>query len=733
MKMSLTKIMYLFFCLITYGVSADVIVNLAPENTYFVGRSNALQTLCKDIESKTIFTLHGSPGIGKTQIAKAYAWQQSGNYDFIWWINATQMIDTQLFKFVQHWNETFTSEAIPVSRDIKKQWKVLLDCFAATQKKGLIVFDDLNQNNHHQFLIHGVQDNTRHHIISTTRKYLTDVSDIKKMEVTQFTREESLDLLKKLNPKNYYNISELNLLADLLKDYPLSIAQAFSYIEHVNIINVNQYMELYKKQRRLLSQANYKVNKTMGQSITDGYLLTTEITTHISLEKIKQDCPEAYILINHLALLDNADIPEKLILRFFDGDIVKTTSAITELMLYSFITKKTINGESLYGFHELIAEVIREQQSNSIRKAAILSVAKHLNDSIPKALHFSVDFFNQGSYYLNHIDKLFNNAVVAKIYHNDLVDIKIRQLEYILTEKRDKDASNVIIQEIENLIKKTNAATPLTHARFLLMKAAFSTWMLNDFDQSMEETLQAKKHLEQQPRIENEELMMLYLRLSQNCFLQADVDCALKYTGLAEALAEKDKSMNQSNLDVIYQTRGVAFWDKGDLDNAMLYFDKAIAGSKKTSVKTTVIGVFGHKSRVLIAQGKIDEAYKLADEIEKVVSKHLGENNNFSYAPYLIRANCFYHQGQLKDAKKNLLEALKLLKTLYPNYKKTGGRKFGYAYMILGNIFFAEKNNSKAFYYYKKSENMYFTGLKYHKIREISDLYVQIQNLMHDR
>ena len=138
-KMDLIKTLYVFFCLITPGISAEVIVNLAPENTYFVGRNNELDSIRKKIAAQTIFTLYGSPGVGKTQIAKAYSWQQKSHYDFIWWINATQLLDTQVFNFVKHWNEVFKNESVPASSNIKKQWQDLKNHFSTTAKKGLIM------------------------------------------------------------------------------------------------------------------------------------------------------------------------------------------------------------------------------------------------------------------------------------------------------------------------------------------------------------------------------------------------------------------------------------------------------------------------------------------------------------------------------------------------------------------------------------------------------------------
>ena len=63
-------------------------------------------------------------------------------------------------------------------------------------------------------------------------------------KIKNFTREDSIDFLSRLHAKKYNSKEQLNSLAALLKDYPLSIAQAFAFIKNIDI-NVDQYMDLY--------------------------------------------------------------------------------------------------------------------------------------------------------------------------------------------------------------------------------------------------------------------------------------------------------------------------------------------------------------------------------------------------------------------------------------------------------------------------------------------------------
>ena len=60
--------------------------NLPKNNDYFIGRADELKNISEKFKKNNDIVLSGSAGIGKTQIAKAYAYNNIDNYDIIYWV-----------------------------------------------------------------------------------------------------------------------------------------------------------------------------------------------------------------------------------------------------------------------------------------------------------------------------------------------------------------------------------------------------------------------------------------------------------------------------------------------------------------------------------------------------------------------------------------------------------------------------------------------------------------------
>ena len=229
-------------------------------------------------------------------------------------------------------------------------------------------------------------------------------------------------------------------------------------------------------------------------------------------------------MIKFLSFLNNKNITEDIILKFFNSDAIKTSEAILKLMQYGLMEKHDGFERSTYSMHEILTGIIRAQVDKNDRKKILSKCASILNALTPSCIDESISMLLTENYYLNHINNVFSHAIEGEIFTNDLANIKVRALEYYVTERRDKAKSQQEIDDIDRLLANTSSTLHLTSARFLSMKAAFSAWMLNDLDGSIQEAKTAEKLLKKMNEIDPEEQMMLYLRLSQNYVLQGDID-----------------------------------------------------------------------------------------------------------------------------------------------------------------------------------------------------------------
>ena len=127
------------------------IINLPDKNKNFVKRKE-YEILVDEYfkNKKSAIVIQGVGGIGKTQIAKSYAYSKKDNYDFIWWINSKSSFEAQIGDIIDFYKNTESKEV-----QIYKTGNIEIDIITVYKiisgnKKWLIIFDDyqlaLSQN-----------------------------------------------------------------------------------------------------------------------------------------------------------------------------------------------------------------------------------------------------------------------------------------------------------------------------------------------------------------------------------------------------------------------------------------------------------------------------------------------------------------------------------------------------------------------------------------------------------
>src|SRR5690606_36456054 len=117
------------------------------------------------------------------------------------------------------------------------------------------------------------------------------------MTLKCFTRQESIELLNSLLPNNSQN--SLNELAENVNDYPLALVQASTYINLFPSLSVEEYIRLYKEQRKSLwkEEEQFVPKKKKGQKPLKSYQHTVSSTFTLLLEKVKENSSEALNLL----------------------------------------------------------------------------------------------------------------------------------------------------------------------------------------------------------------------------------------------------------------------------------------------------------------------------------------------------------------------------------------------------------------------------------------------------
>ncbi|KAI1410375.1 hypothetical protein F5Y13DRAFT_192236 [Hypoxylon sp. FL1857] len=241
------------------GVSMPCNTLPVAENNRFYGRRDLLQRLedhlrPADTRSRlSSIALYGLGGIGKTQIALAYAYQKLDDLDTVFWISAEDTYSIQ---------QSFSRVAIDALKLPKanpqayqENMVLVLDWLQKTSAKWLLIFDNVDN--------HSVLDNcwpaSKHGaVLVTTRDVLVATLLIDTgLEVNEFDNDEGAKFLLHMTPSRRRIDSELESARRVAKELgglPLALNQMAALINARNYSIDDFYIMYAKYDQRLHNQ-----------------------------------------------------------------------------------------------------------------------------------------------------------------------------------------------------------------------------------------------------------------------------------------------------------------------------------------------------------------------------------------------------------------------------------------------------------------------------------------------
>ncbi|MGW7265883.1 FxSxx-COOH system tetratricopeptide repeat protein [Streptomyces sp. NPDC054842] len=219
------------------GTSPEV-QRVPSRNVSFTGRGILLERLRDGFTAGTTTqVVYGLGGMGKTQIAQEYAHRFKAAYDVVWWVPAAQpgLIRPALAdlapRLQMERGEDVTSTAESVLRALRR---------GEPFGRWLLVYDNAGRPEQlADFIPSGPPGG---HVLLTSRDR-TWVNDAGLVEVEVFQRQESTDLLHRLNTG--LTDSDAEDVAKELGDLPLAVAQAAVWLSESSM-PVATYLELLR-------------------------------------------------------------------------------------------------------------------------------------------------------------------------------------------------------------------------------------------------------------------------------------------------------------------------------------------------------------------------------------------------------------------------------------------------------------------------------------------------------
>ena len=271
--------------------------------------------------------VHGMGGVGKSALAREFAWRNRDGYAGVWWVNAAS--EATLIDDLIELGAQFV-RGLDAAQDRSSAARVTLDrVLPATTKPWLLIYDNLESER----LLKEWAPRENAHLIVTSR-FSAYPASVQKIDVDVWPRPESIDYLKAQSGRRDLDDIEVNAIADALGDLPLALSHAAAYLRYNVTVDAKRYLNGISRR-----MAEAPIDDKDGRSVY--------ATFTTALEAIEREVPGATAIMRLSAFVAPTNVPEELFsqdARLYPadaqplfGDPDRLTQALGALDRYSLI------------------------------------------------------------------------------------------------------------------------------------------------------------------------------------------------------------------------------------------------------------------------------------------------------------------------------------------------------------------------------------------------------------
>jgi tetratricopeptide (TPR) repeat protein len=365
-----------------------------PPNPYFTGREKLLSQLEATLQTGQTAALSqpqaisGLGGIGKTQIALAYAYRHLQDYQAILWSRA-ETTEALISGFVSF------AELLQLPQKDEKDQLIVVEAvktWLKTYDQWLLILDNADELATVRDFLPPVG---RGHILLTTRAASTgrlanrlevEILDPDVGALFVLRRARMLALDASLDQAASHDVALAQELVQEMGGLPLALDQAGAYIEETQC-HLSDYLKLYRQYRATLL-------KERGGLVSDHPEPVTT-TWSLSFEKIEQDHPGAADLLRVCAFLQANAIPEEILLegaqhlgqeiQHLSANPLVFDKALKALLSYSLIQRNPT--AHLLSVHRLVQAVIRDMMGKQTYRLWAERTIQAVEEVLPKIDH----------------------------------------------------------------------------------------------------------------------------------------------------------------------------------------------------------------------------------------------------------------------------------------------------------------------------------------------------------
>lgn len=353
---------------------------LMHDEETFAGRQEELKRLRDLLWSggTAAPTLTGTAGIGKTTLARAYAFLQRGEYYAVWWLRA-ESTETLIDDLIDLGKRYISGLDRWRDREAAARKALGLIATRKTKRPWLLVYDNAQRPG----LVRPWCPERNTHVLVTSRNSQWDAA----VPLDVLTPEAAVEFLcHAADRRQPQDCGEAAVVAEQLGRLPLALAHAASKCR------VSRHISFADYGRRLAELWAYKPDACVTHSRA---LLSVHATFSIALDAIVAGdaegelppCPEAETVIGVLAHLAPDQVPEVLLAPLSAGDGAAMSAAALDRALAELAATGLVawgefeDGAPHLNVHRLVQEIVRARLAVKGQAGEVAALASRAVES----------------------------------------------------------------------------------------------------------------------------------------------------------------------------------------------------------------------------------------------------------------------------------------------------------------------------------------------------------------
>lgn len=664
------------------------ITNLVAPVNFFVNHIIKLDKIEDHLIKFKSASIVGVSGIGKTQLVRTYAYENSKNYNLIWFIDGSLDVSQEFLKIAKILNK---ERGTSIEEDVSTVQNLVLE-YLQNKSNWLLVIDNLKigGNNKIKDII-----NWEHNgdvIFASQDKHSLPHA----IELSNFNKEDCVKLANSIldEPSSI----KTDFLSNNLKGYPILVVQTAQLFNQFKGLEMKTYTK-----------------KVMESS--------DKIKLNIDLA-ISELSPAAVELLYKIALINNQSF-SKNFLEYIVNDKTTIDDDLYQISKYSLVSNIDSNDQNpIFEMHDIIVQTIIEIMGDKRTKQVLENIIDNLILSTPDNISEFHVFRDAKTILGNfkilseHTEKYSINLLKEMRLKSYLITIYNNQSNYLETE-RLVNWFNTNEQSKAFNMKSMSNDEKARYAAFLQCIARYHRNRYSDFDKSLQYVSQAEEV--QKNVIGYEEFKTdLFYQLSLNNLKMGNTEAASQYI---------PKLVNTTFFNNINATLSYL---NGNYNKSLESIDDVIKYRLQKIKKDDLVLTSDYllKAQILNFLG---EYQKANEQTTQLYNMHSNKEKN-----HVLLARIYTQMAKSELGLNQILEAsghITQAKEIFSKDKDSNANGDDYSenlyladcYVVDGDILLAQNKAEQAISLYRDAQKIYFYLYKNRRcnIEQVSYLYTQ--------